>query len=64
MSPYLHFGQISPLFNCSQSVRNKSSGTEAFLEELIVRRELSMNFVFIMEDMIPLRRFLNGQKKP
>jgi deoxyribodipyrimidine photo-lyase len=45
MSPYLHFGQISPLFIALQVKKTKSPGIEAFLEELIVRRELSMNFV-------------------
>jgi deoxyribodipyrimidine photo-lyase len=45
LSPYLHFGQISPLYVALQLSRNNSPGTEAFLEELIVRRELSMNFV-------------------
>ncbi|MDH7499231.1 MAG: deoxyribodipyrimidine photolyase, partial [candidate division NC10 bacterium] len=46
MSPYLHFGQISPLWIALQVLRTGSPGREAFLEELIVRRELSMNFVF------------------
>jgi deoxyribodipyrimidine photo-lyase len=46
MSPYLHFGQISPLFIVLKALETKSPGTEAYLEELIVRRELSMNFVF------------------
>jgi len=45
LSPYLHFGQISPLYVALQLSQNSSPGTEAFLEELIVRRELSMNFV-------------------
>ncbi len=49
MSPYLHFGQISPLFIALKAVEAKSPGTEAFLEELIVRRELSMNFVYYNE---------------
>ncbi len=49
MSPYLHFGQISPLLIALQVRKTKSPGTEAFLEELIVRRELSMNFVFYNE---------------
>lgn len=49
MSPYLHFGQISPLFIALKAVETKSPGTAAFLEELIVRRELSMNFVFYNE---------------
>jgi deoxyribodipyrimidine photo-lyase len=46
MSPYLHFGQISPLRIALKVIETESPGTEAFLEELIVRRELSMNFVF------------------
>jgi len=46
MSPYLHFGQISPLYIALRTLKTKSPGTEAFLEELVVRRELSMNFVF------------------
>jgi len=46
MSPYLHLGQISPLFIALQVVRTESPGVESFLEELIIRRELSMNFVY------------------
>ena len=49
MSPYLHFGQISPLFIALKASETKSPGTEAFLEAIIVRRELSMNFVFYNE---------------
>jgi deoxyribodipyrimidine photo-lyase len=48
LSPYLHFGQISPLEIALKvdRARGKARGVkEAFLEELIVRRELSMNFV-------------------
>lgn len=49
MSPYLHFGQISPLYIAMRATSAKGIpdlAREAFLEELIVRRELSMNFVF------------------
>ncbi len=49
MSPYLHFGQISPVEIALKVKRTGSPGSEAFLEELIVRRELSMNFVFYNE---------------
>lgn len=42
MSPYLHFGQISPVYVASQVSGHK--GDEAYLEELIVRRELAINF--------------------
>lgn len=46
LSPYLHFGQISPQ-RVALEVARASAGTasgDAFLEELIVRRELSDNF--------------------
>jgi deoxyribodipyrimidine photo-lyase len=46
MSPYLHFGQISPLYIALQIIKTKGQSQEAYLEELIVRRELAMNFVF------------------
>jgi deoxyribodipyrimidine photo-lyase len=45
LSPYLHFGQISPLYTCLKINEHGGPGSDAFLEELIVRRELSMNFV-------------------
>jgi len=48
LSPYLHFGQISPLTVALQVLKQQGipqEEKEAFLEELIVRRELSMNFV-------------------
>jgi deoxyribodipyrimidine photo-lyase len=46
MSPYLHFGQISPYAVAKRVVESGSKSTEAFLEELFVRRELAMNFVY------------------
>jgi deoxyribodipyrimidine photo-lyase len=49
MSKYLHFGQISPLYLALQILktdRGFKDAREAFIEELIVRRELAMNFVF------------------
>lgn len=46
LSPYLHFGQISPLYIALKVLETDSPGKETFLEELIIRRELSMNFVF------------------
>jgi deoxyribodipyrimidine photo-lyase len=45
MSPYLHFGQISPLEIALAVLEADSPGTGSFIEELIVRRELGMNFV-------------------
>jgi deoxyribodipyrimidine photo-lyase len=46
MSPYLHFGQISPLYIALEVLKTSSAGKNDYLEELIVRRELSHNFVF------------------
>ena len=45
LSPYLHFGQISPLRVALMARAAGGTGVDAFLEELIVRRELSFNFV-------------------
>lgn len=47
LSPYLHFGQISPLYIALlvQSSAVPEACKEAFLEELIVRRELAINYV-------------------
>jgi len=46
LSPYLHFGQISPLYVALEVEKTGNKAVPVFLEELIVRRELSMNFVF------------------
>ncbi|MBD3320981.1 MAG: deoxyribodipyrimidine photo-lyase, partial [Chitinivibrionales bacterium] len=45
LSPYLHFGQLSALYAALKVSGTESPGKGPFLEELIVRRELSMNFV-------------------
>lgn len=48
LSPYLHFGHISPLeivLAVRASRRGNPAAKESFLEELIVRRELAVNFV-------------------
>jgi deoxyribodipyrimidine photo-lyase len=55
MSPYLHFGQISPMY-LALAVREAGKrakdtiNMEAYLEQLIVRRELSINFVYYTPD--------------
>ena len=45
MSPYLHFGQVSPVKLALLAQEQGGEGTPAFLEQLIVRRELAVNFV-------------------
>lgn len=51
LSPYLHFGQISAqrVAREVKASRKKKQSRDAFLEELIVRRELSDNFCFYNE---------------
>jgi deoxyribodipyrimidine photo-lyase len=53
LGPYLHFGQISPVavaLQVEQSRGHARPQKEAFLEELIVRRELAINFVHYTRD--------------
>ncbi len=57
LSPYLHFGQIS-----AQRVALETS-SEEFLEELIVRRELSDNFCFYEERYDSTECFPDWAKK-
>ena len=47
-SPYLHFGQISPLYIALKVMNAKGvppKAKQSYLEQLIVRRELSFNFI-------------------
>ncbi|MFI4912456.1 MAG: deoxyribodipyrimidine photo-lyase [Sedimentisphaeraceae bacterium JB056] len=44
LSPYIHFGMISPIEIALKVMGNK--GSEDFLEQLIIRRELGINFVY------------------
>jgi deoxyribodipyrimidine photo-lyase len=52
LSPYLHFGQISPV-EVALAARDSEKGAEAdrraYLDELVVRRELVANFVHFEE---------------
>ncbi|MDD3374354.1 MAG: deoxyribodipyrimidine photo-lyase [Candidatus Omnitrophica bacterium] len=52
LSPYLHFGQLSAQRVALLVLRAKANenSKQAFLEELIVRRELSDNFCFYNKD--------------
>jgi len=53
LSPYLHFGQISALevaLTARDATDCDAESRASFLEELIVRRELSMNFCYYNEN--------------
>lgn len=53
LSAYLHFGHISPI-ECVLTVRASKKASQsdkaAFVEELLVRRELAVNFVWYARD--------------
>ena len=52
LSPYLHFGQLAPQ-RAALAVRDSRAGQaakDAYLEELIVRRELADNFCYYCPD--------------
>jgi deoxyribodipyrimidine photo-lyase len=63
LSPYLHFGQISPLEIAFMVKKTESPGVEAFLEELIVRRELAINYVTYNPDHGSFSGLPNWAKK-
>jgi deoxyribodipyrimidine photo-lyase len=52
MSKYLHFGHVSPIWLAIEARKSntKKDNVESFVEELVVRRELSMNFVLYNDD--------------
>jgi deoxyribodipyrimidine photo-lyase len=52
MSLYLHFGQISPLYMALEVMKapGPKAAKDAFLEEMIVRRELACNFTHYTPD--------------
>jgi len=47
MSPYLHFGQISPLYIAlKMKAEAPSEAYRVYLDELVIKRELAVNHVF------------------
>jgi deoxyribodipyrimidine photo-lyase len=52
LSPYLHFGQISPIKIAMQvlSADAPAEAKDVYLEELVVRRELAMNYAYFNEN--------------
>ena len=65
LSPYLHFGQISAqrvALEAQPFIEHKES-QESFLEELIVRRELSDNFCFYSYNYDSVEGFHDWAKK-
>jgi deoxyribodipyrimidine photo-lyase len=66
LSPYLHFGQISAqrvALDVQKASHGKVKSEEAFLEELIVRRELADNFCLYNPDYDSVKAFPNWSQK-
>ena len=65
LSPYLHFGHIAPQRVALEVQESQSprGSKEAFLEELIVRRELSDNFCYYNQDYDRFQGFPDWARK-
>ncbi|NNF56262.1 MAG: deoxyribodipyrimidine photolyase [Acidimicrobiales bacterium] len=52
LSPYLHFGQLSPvsIVDAARSSGAPSDEVDAFVDEIVVRRELAINYVVHCDD--------------
>lgn len=50
MSPYLHYGMVSPMRIAREAAAFGGKGSEKFLDELLIWRELSHHFCFHRED--------------
>ena len=45
MSPYLHFGQVSPVTLARAALEYSEASAQVYIEQLVVRRELALNYV-------------------
>lgn len=65
LSPYLHFGQLAPQRVALEVKQAKASraNKDAFLEELIVRRELSDNYCYYNENYDNFQGFPDWAQK-
>lgn len=65
LSPYLHFGQISAQRVALEVIKSHANEKQknTFLEELIIRRELSDNFCFYNQDYDSVKGFPDWARK-
>lgn len=64
LSPYIHFGQLSAQEIALQVIATEDSvGKDTFLEQLIVRRELSDNFCYYNDDYDSFNGFHSWAQK-
>lgn len=45
MSPWLHFGQVSPVALARTALGHSEASAQVYIEQLVVRRELALNYV-------------------
>ena len=50
MSPYLHYGMVSPFRIAREAAEIDNAGAEKYLDELLIWRELGYTFCFYRED--------------
>ncbi len=50
MSPYLHYGMVSPMRIAREAAESENAGAEKFLDELLIWRELAYAFCFHRAD--------------
>lgn len=65
LSPFLHFGQISSLRVALEVMKSSAAPTscDAFLEELIIRKELAENFCLYNDSYMTTRGFPDWARK-
>lgn len=49
MSPWLHFGQVSPVRLARIALEASAADAQAYVEQLVVRRELALNFILFCQ---------------
>lgn len=51
LSPYLHYGMVSPFRIAREAAATKLPGADKFLDELLIWRELAYSFCFYQSDL-------------
>ena len=50
LSPYLHYGMVSPMRIASEAAAGQEAGAEKYLDELLIWREMAYAFCFYRKD--------------
>ncbi|MEM6797029.1 MAG: FAD-dependent oxidoreductase [Acidobacteriota bacterium] len=63
LSPYLHYGMVSPLRIAREALEHGSDGSRKYLDELLVWRELAYHFCFHRPDHATLSAIPNWARR-